>query len=85
MSGTLTEIKTVTSNSGAVNSTASPQVAAGTNTQQMLILKGGSASDYLILEDGDGLSLNGPCELTDQQALTLIWDGSVWFEISRRA
>lgn len=75
----------VESDGGAVNLTSNPQIAAGNIVGQMITVVGTSASDTLQLDDGTGLSLNGSCILDDNQAITLLWNGSVWTEISRRA
>lgn len=72
------------SSSGAVSVTANPQIAAGTVVGQELILYGGSSSNYIILANGNGLSLNGPINLTDNAALFLVWGGVTWSELSRR-
>lgn len=72
------------SSSGAVPVTSSTQIGAGSAVGQRITLKGISASDYYTFQDGNGLSLNGPLNLTNNQAITLSWDGSVWSEDSRR-
>lgn len=72
------------SETGEQSITANPQIAAGSTLGQELILRGVSDIDYIVLENGTGLSLNGTCNLDSNQSLYLIWDGSVWAEISRR-
>lgn len=72
------------SSGGATAITANPQIAAGTTIGQRLTLKGASATNYYTFADGNGLRLNGPLSLTDQQACELMWDGSAWSENSRR-
>lgn len=74
----------VVSSGGAVTVTASPQIAAGTIVGQELILMGTSDTDYPIFNDGNGLSLNGTCNLKSQESLPLIWTGSVWREYGSR-
>lgn len=69
---------------GAVTVTANPQVAAGTNVGQQLVLIGTSATNTVTLADGTGLLLNGSWVGSSNSALTLVWDGSNWKEISRR-
>jgi len=64
--------------------TANPQIQAGNAIAQELILFGTSDANYPILEDGDGLALNGPMNLTNHALIYLIWDGTVWAEVSRR-
>jgi len=60
------------------------QVGAGTNLGQELILFGTSDTDYLTLNDGAGLALNGSVNLKNNVSIYLVWNGSVWAEISRR-
>jgi len=62
--------------------TATPQVQAGTKLGQKLTLIGGP--NTIILADGNGLFLNGICELNQNQVLDLFWNGSTWHEKSRR-
>lgn len=83
-SGVAREVIYVASSSGAVAVTANPKIVAGTTVGQELLLFGTSATDYIILSDGTGISLNGPINLTDNAAITLVWNGTVWSELSRR-
>ncbi len=69
---------------GAQPITANPQVTAGTILGQELILFGTSDTDYPVLNDGTGLSLNGPMNLTNKAMIYLMWDGTEWAEISRK-
>jgi hypothetical protein len=71
------------STGGAVTVVASPQVAAGTNIGQDLLLTGTSDTDYLELNDGNGLKQNGAVLLKSGQTITYFWTGSVWKETSR--
>jgi hypothetical protein len=70
---------------GAVTVTASPQVAAGSVSGQILTLINTSATNTVKLSDGTGLALNGPWTGALSSALTLQWDSgsSIWREISR--
>jgi hypothetical protein len=77
------QMKIVSSNGGAQAVTASPQIGAGTMIGQELILEGASDANYLTLNDGNGLSLNGPISLTRKQLLSLVWDGDTWTETGR--
>jgi hypothetical protein len=70
---------------GVTPITATPQIAAGTTIGQRLTLKGADPTNYYTLADGNGLDLNGPISLTDNQSIELMWDGSVWSENNRRA
>lgn len=63
---------------------ANPQVAVGSFVGQELELIGRSDADFLILEDGNGLSLNGTCQLDADSSITLSWDGTNWREKCRR-
>lgn len=69
---------------GAVTVSASPQVAAGTSVGQDLIIMGTSATNTVTLADGTGLSLNGSWVGSNNSSIRLIWNGSVWYEVSRR-
>lgn len=69
---------------GAVTVSASPQIAAATTVGQRLRLIGTSATNTVTLADGTGLSLNGPITMSNNSAIELDWNGSVWTEISRR-
>lgn len=66
--------------------TAVPQIAAGTTIGQKLKLKGGVGSDYFRLVDApaNGVSQDGPCDLTNAQTIEYAWDGSTWSEDFRR-
>lgn len=69
---------------GAVTVTANPQVSAGTNVGQMMLIIGRSDSNTVTLANGNGLSLNGDIVLGQDDTLHLYWDGVNWSEISRR-
>lgn len=75
------QLRFVKSNGGAVTVTANPQIAAGSNVGDEMLLIGTSNSDYLIFDTGTGLELNGPKQLKNGSKLHLIWDGSVWSEV----
>lgn len=74
----------VKSTGGSVPITATPQIQPGTIIGQELYLRGVSATDFITLANGNGLSLNGTIELTDNGAIVLVWDGSYWNESARR-
>lgn len=69
---------------GESNISASPQITAGTIVGQEMRIVGTSDSDYILLEDGTGLSLNGPWYSYNNDTLDLYWNGTVWSEFSRR-
>lgn len=73
-----------TSTGGAVTITSNPQIAAGTVVGQELYLQGTSSINYIILTDGNGVSLNGSINLTSNSGVLLVWNGAVWSEIARR-
>lgn len=74
----------VTSTGGPVPITANPQIANGTALGQELTLIGTSDTNYIELADGNGLSLNGPILLKNNVAILLVWNGSIWVELTRR-
>jgi hypothetical protein len=74
----------VTTASGEVNVTANPQIQAGTQVGQVIRIIGTSNDNFITLEDGDGLSLNGNWYSYSNANLTLLWDGVKWTEMGRR-
>jgi hypothetical protein len=68
---------------GSVDITANPQVEAGAVDGQQIQFVGCSDDNSVLFEDGDGLSLNGNAEITDDRILTVSWDGINWVEVSR--
>lgn len=68
---------------GAVDITATLQIAAGTNVGQELILIGRSNDNTILFEDGNGLSLRGSYDMGLDMVLELIWDGTNWVEKNR--
>lgn len=69
---------------GESDISASPQITAGTIVGQKMQIHGTSDTNYIKLEDGTGLSLDGPWFSFNKTNLSLIWDGSVWVETGRR-
>ena len=80
------QLQFVKSSGGPIAITANPQISPGTTLGEEMLLQGTSLTDYIVLNDGNGLSLNGSISLgsTDYKVLSLYWDGAVWSEISRR-
>jgi len=72
------------STGGHVTVTANPQIAAGSAIGNELVLIGQDDTDYITLNDGNGLYLNGAVDLKAKSSIWLIWDGALWNEISRR-
>lgn len=77
------QLRFLESNGGAQVITAVPQIEAGTTVGQILVLLGKSDTDYLILQDGNGLSMNGTFYLKDGKSIEFYWTGSVWQENGR--
>ena len=74
----------VRGNSGAVDISASPQIAAGADGQ-VLTLQGTDNTNTLKLDDGTGLALAGGISFTLKQGhvIQFIYDGAVWRELFR--
>ena len=74
----------VRGNSGAVDITANPQIAAGT-AGQMLTLQGTDNTNTLKLDDGTGLVLAGGISFTLKSGhiIQFIYDGTAWREMFR--
>lgn len=68
---------------GHVDITANPQIAAATTVGQELMLIGRNDSQTVKLEDGNGLKMNGPIFLGEDNAINFVWDGTNWVEQSR--
>lgn len=89
--GVWDELIFVAGNGGAIDITANPQIVAGTRPGQRLTLVGSHATNYVLLDSGTGLNINGTIYLgTDRSAgqnnvLVLFWDSadSTWREESR--
>ena len=71
---------------GAVNITANPQIADGTDGQ-ILVLKGMHDTNTVTLDNGTGISLTSGASFTlgNKDTITLIYDAldDEWIEISR--
>lgn len=68
---------------GHVDITANPQVSAGSDVGQELVIVGRNDDQTLQFDDGNGLSLNGSAVLGANSVLNLVWNGSLWLETSR--
>lgn len=81
-------MKFIASSGGAVNVTNNPQITAGTNVGQELEIIGTSSTNTVQLNDGNGLDLNGPwisgSSAMPIRNLVVRWNGSVWYEKTRR-
>lgn len=65
---------------GAVDVTANPQIAAGTNVGQKLRLIGTDATNTVKYDDGTGLVLSASYTMGESAVLALYWDGTNWVE-----
>jgi hypothetical protein len=74
----------IAGNGASQDMSANPQVTAPGRAGIRLTLVGTSDANYVLLENGNGLALNGPCELGDKDSITLISiDATTWQEESR--
>lgn len=83
IAGALREFQFVEGNGGPVTVSANPQVEAGSLVGQELVLKGTDDTNTVTIANGTGLELNGPCVLREGSSMWLVWDGTVWGEVSR--
>jgi len=83
-SATLQNLIFVKGSGGPVTVIANPQIAAGTVIGQKLDIIFKDSTDTVTLQDGTGLDLNGTIVGDANSALSLIWDGTNWVELSRR-
>lgn len=81
--GALVEYIFVAGSGGAVDISANPQIAAGTQIGQRLIIIGCSDTDTVGLDDGDGLFLQGQAVLKKYNVLKLIWVDTGWMDDGR--
>lgn len=71
-------------NTGDNDISASPQIEAGFADGALLTIIMVSATNFITLENGTGLRLNGTWTANNQgDSIQLIWDGTVWNELSR--
>ena len=70
---------------GESNISANPQIGAGAFAGQIMKLVGCNNDDFILLENGDGLSLNGEWRSYEGSMLVLMWNGVVWTEENRRS
>lgn len=69
---------------GHVTMTANPQLTtSGMSEFSELIIRGRNNSQTVTLVNGNGLSLNGPCTLAEDDSISLVFDGTSWVEIGR--
>lgn len=77
-------IMRIAGDGGAIDITANPQIAAGTDGQ-IVIIQGTSDVNTVTLDDGTGLALSAQCVLAAQDNITLMYDSgdAEWIETSR--
>ena len=75
----------VQGNGGAVTITANPKIAAGTVIGQKLDLIFVDDTNTLTITDGNGVNQNGAIVGNSNSSISYIWEGSNWFELSRRS
>ncbi len=63
---------------------ANPQIEAGTFVGQTMTIIGRSNTDFIKLESGNGLDLNGDWYSYTGCILCLVYDGTNWTELWRR-
>ena len=75
----------VSGNSGAVTLTSVIQVSTGTYDGQLVIIRGMDDINTLTISDGNGVSLAGAVSMVLglDDILMLMWNGSIWIELSR--
>lgn len=80
------QLRFIVSTGGMYNITANPQISipGGLPIGAEITLVGTSDSNAVTFSDGTGLSLNGAWQANANSALTLVYDGSLLREISRR-
>lgn len=81
------EVQFIKGSGGPVVVTGAPAIAVGTTVGQELILVCVDNTNTVTLNDGNGLSLNGPIVMNATGAgawIYLVWDGTNWSEVSRR-
>lgn len=80
--GVVDQIMCIQGSGGAVNISATTQIAAGTLAWQKLELIGGSDTNTVQVNDGRGLALSGIFILKKGSVLGLTWDSvnSLWRE-----
>ena len=69
-------------NGSSITLNATTAIADGAAAGQILILQGGS-SNFVTINDGANTALVGNITLASYRTLMLIWNGSVWTELSR--
>lgn len=87
--GVQREIQFIAGNGGPITVSGSPAISAGTVLGQELTLVSTNNLNTVTFNDGGGLSLNGSIVMgappsSAGSVLSLIWNGTLWYEVSRR-
>ena len=74
------------SSSGENDISANPQIEAGTLVGQLMTLIGRNSDDYIKLDHGNGVDLSGGSSWFSFVGCCLVleWDGTNWYEKTRR-
>lgn len=64
--------------------TGNPQITAHTVVGAKMRIVGTDSTRPVLLEDGNGLKLNGQISLNANSSIDLFWDGTAYAEITRR-
>lgn len=77
-------IQFIQGSGGAVDVTSNPQIAAGSQVGQILILVGCHDTNTVYFEDGTGLEMKaGGFRMKNGSIIAFIWDGTNWCEMFR--
>lgn len=82
--GVARELMYVQSSGGTVVVAANPRIAAGITDGDELELRGRSDTNVVKMNDGQGVSQNGPILLGADWSILYRWDTVNWVQISRR-
>lgn len=77
------QIRYVETDGSGNNITANPQIQPGTVVGQELYLEGTDNVNYVELDDGDGVSMNGLWQGKVGFQIIFTWNGLVWSEAGR--
>jgi len=65
---------------GHVTVTANPQISAGFQVGQEILIRSRNNDQTLTLVNGNGLVLNGDWTGAEDDSLAVSWDGTNWVE-----
>lgn len=85
VSPNLRQYQYIASTGGAIVVASNPAIAAGSSVGQELILEGTSNINTIAIPyTATGVDLNGTIIMKAGSRLYLVWNGSVWGEVSRK-